>query len=302
MCPARTRNRARLGAHMSIAGGLCRALDRAREVDATALQIFVKSSRQWSAKPLGGTAVAEFREALGGSGLRPFATAHASYLINLASPDRDGRERSIRALAEEVDRCARLGLPALVLHPGSHLDTGEDRGIDRVVRGLDRVLRRRGARRGGSSYSGVSILIENTAGQGSNLGARFEHLGRILAGSRHGDRLGVCFDTCHALAAGYEFRDRRAYHRMIEDFDRQVGLARLRAFHLNDSKHGLGSRRDRHEHIGEGHVGAEAFRLILNDRRFRELPMILETPKGGDTRQDARNLATLRSMLPRTRR
>ena len=302
MCPARSRHRARLGAHMSIAGGLCLALDRAREVDATALQIFVKSSRQWSAKPLGAAEAAEFREALEESGLRRFTTAHASYLINLASPRRDVRERSIRALADEVDRCGRLGVPALVLHPGSHLGAGEERGIDRVVRALDRVLGRGGARRRDAPSSAVSILIENTAGQGSNLGSRFEHLGRILAGSRHRDRLGVCFDTCHALAAGYDFRDRRGYRKTLAEFDRRVGLEWLRAFHFNDSKHDLGSRKDRHEHIGDGHVGPEAFRLILNDRRFRELPMILETPKGGDSGADLRNLATLRAMLPRTRR
>ncbi|MCP3977941.1 MAG: deoxyribonuclease IV [bacterium] len=282
---------------MSIAGGFERAIERARGVDGTALQIFVKSARQWKARPVDLEEARRFRRALRDSGLRPFTMAHASYLINLASPDEPTWRRSIEALGDEVERCALLGVPYLVLHPGSHVGSGEDAGLDRVAAGLDLVL--------GPSLRerrGVSVLLETTAGQGTNLGARFEHLGRIVRASRVRRRLGVCVDTCHVLAAGYALSGARAYARTIEELDAQVGLGRVKAFHLNDSKFGLGSRRDRHEHIGEGEVGLSAFRSILRDDRFRDVPMVLETPKGEGERQDLRNMATLRGLLPKARR
>jgi deoxyribonuclease-4 len=278
---------------MSIAGGLSRAVDRAEQVDATALQIFVKSSRQWRARPLPEDEIGTFRRRAAESGLARHALAHASYLINLASPDAGLRRRSETALRDELARCELLGVPYLVLHPGSPVGSGEERGLQRVVRALDRLL---------AGGGGVTLLLETTAGQGDSLGHRFEQLGRIIGRARHADRLGVCFDTCHALAAGYEFRDARSYREMLSEFDREVGLKRLRAFHLNDSRHPLGSRKDRHEHIGRGEVGLEPFRLILNDRKFRRLPMVLETPKGAELNEDRENLAILRAMLPGARR
>jgi len=299
--PARVRHR--LGAHMSIGGGLYRAVDRARSVDATALQVFVKSARQWNAKPLDRADVESFRREAADSGLEPYTLAHASYLINLATPDERLRQRSVAALQDEVERCELLGIPFLVLHPGSHGGSGEDAGLERIVRGLDQVLappRRKTTP--GNSGGATTILLETTAGQGATLGHRFEHLAHVLDRARRGGRLGVCFDTCHSLAAGYEFRDRRSYRSTFSEFDRTIGISRLRAFHLNDSKHPLGSCKDRHEHIGRGEVGLEAFRLILNDRRFRTVPMVLETPKGVDLAEDRENMTVLRQMLPVSRR
>jgi len=271
---------------MSIAGGFHRAVERACSVEATALQIFVKSARQWAAPPLSDQVAGVFRQRIAEAGMGKHTLAHAGYLINLASPDRALRQRSIRSLRDEMRRCDRLGVPYLVLHPGSHMGAGEETGLARVVRGLERVLAAAGQ---------VSVLLEITAGQGTNLGYRFEHLAWILERLGPAERLGVCFDTCHALAAGYDLRDARSWDRAFDEFDGTIGLSRLRAFHLNDSKHGLGSRRDRHEQIGSGAVGAEAFRLIVRDRRFRGLPMVLETPKGPDLADDVKNLALLRS-------
>jgi deoxyribonuclease-4 len=282
---------------MSVSGGLHRAVDRAELVGATALQLFVKSSRQWSASRPTPEEVRLFRRRLEKSGLRRYTLAHASYLINLASPDAAVRERSVAALVDELGRCAELRVPYLVVHPGSHVGAGEEAGLRRVVRALDRLFAAPDR-----CHGGVMLLLETTAGQGSNLGHRFEQLAWILERARRSSRLGVCFDTCHALAAGYEFDKRQTFNRTFGEFDRLIGLDRLKAFHLNDSKHDAGSRRDRHEHIGSGRVGLESFRLILNDRRIRDLPMVLETPKGEDLAEDRGNLATLRSLIPRSRR
>jgi len=288
---------------MSIAGGVHRAIERARSVDATALQIFVKSARQWRAKPLERREVEAFRREARASGLASHTLAHASYLINLASPEDGLWRRSIEALRDELERCERLGVPSLVLHPGSHGERGEEAGIERVAHALDLALDPSSAKKSASTSSGsTKILLETTAGQGASLGYRFEHLGAILGKARRPDRLGVCFDTCHVLAAGYEFRDRRSYRSTFAELDATVGLSRVAAVHLNDSKQALGSRRDRHEHIGRGEVGLEAFRLILNDRRFRAVPMVLETPKGADLAEDRENLTVLRQMLPASRR
>ncbi len=285
----------RLGAHMSTAGGLPSAVQRALDVDATALQVFVKSSRQWSARPLDPSQVEAFRADAERSGLARYTLAHASYLINLASPDPALWKRSIDAFGVELERCAILGIPYLVVHPGSHVGSGEAAGLSRVARALAKLLR--GA--GGRANEAVTVLLEITAGQGTNLGYRFEQLARIIEESAVDERLGVCFDTCHALAAGYDFRDRRSYRETFDQLEGTIGIDKLLAFHLNDSKHGLGSRRDRHEHIGRGEVGLEAFRLLLADPRFRDLPMVLETPKGEDLAEDRKNLSTLRSLLKR---
>jgi deoxyribonuclease-4 len=286
---------------MSIGGGLHRAVERAERVEATALQVFVKSSRQWSAKPLARSEVAAFRAGTEARGLTPYTLAHGTYLINLASPDDGLWRKSLEAFRLEVDRCARLGIPYLVVHPGAHVGAGERAGMTRVARALRRALRGRKTASAAPADDKVRVLLENTAGQGTNLGHRFEQLAWIIERSGAEDRLGVCFDTCHALAAGYDIRTARSFRKTFSEFDRTVGCERLKAFHLNDSKFGPGSRRDRHEHIGKGSVGLEAFRLILNDRRFRHLPMVLETPKGEDLAEDRENLSVLRSLVGRKR-
>lgn len=282
----------RLGAHMSIAGGLPEAILRAREVDATALQIFVKSSNQWAARPFASGEVEAYRKASREAGLDRHTLAHASYLINLASPDAALWEKSVAAMCVELDRCEALGVPWLVVHPGAHVGSGVAAGIERVAEALDRALSKKGTHAAG-------VLLETTAGQGTTLGARFEELGEILRIAQKAGRVGICFDTCHALAAGYEFRFASAYAEVMAALDRAVGLDRLRGFHLNDSKGDLGCRRDRHEHIGKGKVGLEAFRLILTDTRFRDLPMVIETEKGDDLAEDKVNLGVLRSVIAR---
>jgi len=288
----------RLGAHMSIAGGLPRAVERVLEVEGTALQLFVKSSRQWKARPLALEETGTFRNAVEAAGLERHVMAHASYLINLASSNGVLWRRSLEALSVEVDRCAALGIPYLVLHPGSHGGSGERSGLERLARALDHLYRPPG-RKVRASRRQVQVLLEITAGQGNGLGSTFEELAWVLEHASCSDSLGICFDTCHALAAGYEFRDGQTYEETFRHFDRAIGLGRLKAFHLNDSRNGLGSHLDRHEHIGHGEVGLEAFRLILNDPRFRNLPMVLETPKGEDLGEDKINLGVLRAMIGR---
>lgn len=280
---------------MSISGGMERAVERALAVDATALQVFVKSSNQWMARPFAAGEAAGFRSSAREAGLDGNLLAHASYLVNLASPDAVLRERSRAALRIEVERCAELGIPYLVVHPGSHVGTGLEAGIERIAEGLDTVLGARETR----AIRGVTVLLENTAGQGNTIGRSFAEIGAILDRARCRARLGMCFDTCHALAAGYEFRDRRSFLETFRTLEREVGLDRVRAFHVNDSEAELGSRRDRHAHIGRGHVGLEAFRLLLGDRRFRDRPMVLETPKSEDLAEDRTNLGILRSLVER---
>ena len=282
----------RLGAHMSIAGGLPQAVARARAVGATALQVFVKSASQWRARPLAPGEPQSFREAAAEAGLSRHVTAHSSYLVNLASPDDALWARSTAAFVEELQRCALLAIPWLVVHPGSHMGAGEEAGLARVVAALDVALDAPGTEETG-------VLLEITAGQGRCLGGSFEQIARVLDRTRHRSRVGACFDTCHALAAGYEFRDARSYAETFAHLDATIGLARLRAFHLNDSQGALGSRLDRHAHIGRGEVGLETFRLLLNDRRFRGVPMVIETEKGEDLAEDRENLAVLRSLLAR---
>ena len=282
----------RFGAHMSISGGMPLAVERAVAVGSGALQVFVKSSNQWAARPFAPGEADAFRRAAAEAGLERHVVAHASYLINLASMEEALWERSIEAFGIELDRCATLGIPALVLHPGSPKESGAEAGIARVARALDRAYAERGR-------AGVRTLLEITAGQGRALGGRFEELGAIVAASSCEDRLGVCFDTCHAVAAGHDLGSEAAYAATFESLDRAVGLSRLGAFHLNDSKGKLGSRLDRHEHVGKGTVGLEAFRRLVNDPRFRGLPMVLETPKGEDLAEDRENLAVLRGLVSR---
>ena len=275
-----------LGAHMSIAGGMPLAVSRAVETECRVLQVFVKNASRWEGRALPESECREFRDAVREAGLAA-VVAHDSYLINLASPDEDLWERSIAALTDEMERCDRLGLDRLVAHPGAHLGAGERAGVRRIAAALDRVLETAGD-------SGVGIVLETTAGQGSSMGHRFEHLRDLLAAAARPERLSVCLDTCHVFAAGYDIRDRESYERTFEEFDRVVGLDRLTVLHLNDSRRPLGSRVDRHAHIGEGEIGLEAFSLLVNDVRFEAVPKILETPKEEDG--DRRNLARLRSL------
>ena len=274
---------------MSIAGGLPQAIVRARAVQATALQVFVKSSNQWAARPFAPGEVEAYREASREAGLERHTLAHASYLINLASPDDALWEKSVVAFRVELDRCDALGIPWLVVHPGAHVGSGVPSGVARVAEALRRVLPHSG--------QGAGVLLETTAGQGTTLGARFEELREILKAANHPERAGICFDTCHVFAAGYDFRSASTYDETMTALDRAVGLDRLFGVHLNDSKGDLGSRRDRHEHIGKGKLGLEAFRLILADGRLRDVPMVLETEKDDDLDEDRVNLGTLRSVI-----
>jgi deoxyribonuclease IV len=279
------------GAHMSIAGGVTEALLAAGRFNCQTVQLFTKNPSQWKGKELTLDEIQLFQQTLKRLKLR-YPTAHDSYLINLASPDVELYRKSIEAFVDEMNRAERLGLKYLVTHPGAHLDTGEDQGILRIVRAIDEIHKRC------SDYR-VEILLEITAGQGTTLGHRFEHLGQIIQQIQEPNRLGVCFDTCHVLAAGYDFTHREGYLQTIEEFDRQIGLKKLKLFHLNDSKKPLGSRVDRHEHLGKGFVGLEPFRWIVNDHRFRAKPMILETPKESEENDtmDEVNFAVLHGLI-----
>ncbi|MGD8530937.1 MAG: deoxyribonuclease IV [Syntrophobacterales bacterium] len=278
-----------LGAHMSIAGGLHLAFTRIRKVKGEALQIFLSNQRQWKTPPLTAEIIENFR--LQWQKNRSIVVAaHDSYLINLAAPDQITVEKSVTAFADELVRAAALEIPFLITHPGSHRGQGVEAGLESFVHNLDSAITL-------SKTSTVSVLIETTAGQGTNLGSKFEEIGLILRESRYRDRLGVCFDTSHAFAAGYDFRTPETYAETFSLFDQIIGLQRLKFFHLNDSKRLLGSRVDRHEHIGKGEIGLNGFRLLLNDPRFQNHPMVLETPKGKDLKEDRRNLKVLRSLI-----
>jgi deoxyribonuclease-4 len=279
------------GAHMSIAGGCHNALLDARRHGCRSVQLFTKNANQWQGKPITDEDAALFRRILRQTRLR-YPTAHTSYLINLASPDATLRRRSTEALVEELRRAEMLGLSYLVLHPGAHLDSGEELGLSRIAAALDEAHAH-------CAGFGVRVLLETTAGQGSCLGHRFEHLARILALVKEPDRLGVCLDTCHVFAAGYALAPEAEYRATLREFDRLIGLKRLRLFHVNDSLKPFGSRVDRHAHIGRGQLGPEPFRLLVNDRRFRNHPMILETPKeeGDNDDMDTVNLDALRALV-----
>ncbi len=278
-----------LGAHMSISGGVDKSLPMGKKVGCDTIQIFTKSSNQWKAKPLGEEEIAHFIKNKTETGI-DLVVAHDSYLINLGSPDDTLWRKSVDAFIIEMERCEKLNIPYLNTHPGSHMGAGEKEGLKRIAKAIDIIH---------SKTKGFKtrIALEITAGQGTNLGYTFDQIAQIMKIAKHGDLLCVCFDTCHAFAAGYELRNRKSFKKTFEDFDRIIGLDRLKVFHLNDSLKGLGSRVDRHQHIGEGELGLEAFRLLLNDRRLNNIPMYLETPKGPDCREDMKNLKILRSLI-----
>lgn len=279
------------GAHMSVAGGCHNALREAQARGCDSVQLFTKNASQWKAREFTLEEVRLFQETLRSSGLR-YPTAHDSYLINLASPDAAQYRKSVEAFVDELQRAELLGLSYVVMHPGAHMSGTEEEGLVRVARALDDVHTRCPDFR-------VQVLLETTAGQGTTLGWRFEQLARILALVAAPERLGVCFDTCHVFAAGYPLAPRQDYEATMTEFECIVGLEKLRLFHVNDSLKPFGSRVDRHAHIGRGHLGLEPFRLLVNDRRFADRPMILETAKEEDDNDDmdAVNLGVLRGLV-----
>lgn len=278
-----------IGAHLSTAGGVDKSFKRAEELDCTAFQIFTKSNRQWRAKDLKPEEVERYHTRQAETGIAP-VVCHASYLLNLGTPDDALWHKSIDALVVELERCEQLGIPGLVLHPGAHVKSGVEAGVARVAQGLDVAHSRLPDLR-------CRVALEITAGQGTTLGSTFEELAAIINACTQSDRLAVCFDTCHALAAGYEFRTPQSYAAMIEQFDAIIGLNRLAVFHVNDSQKDVGSHVDRHDHIGEGCIGLEPFGYFLNDSRFAQIPFLLETPVKDDPGDNQRNLAKLRSVI-----
>jgi deoxyribonuclease-4 len=274
---------------MSIAGGVHRAIERGASIGCEAVQIFLKSCMQWKGRPLSETETAQFRLLRRTTGMRA-VFAHACYLINMAAAKGELRDNSIEALSDEMRRATALGIPFIVLHPGAHMGAGERTGLKRVARNLDRVFR-------SAPDSRVRIALETTAGQGTNLGYRFEHLAEIFQLSNNPRRLAVCIDTCHLFAAGYDIRSGAGYEGAMKQFDAIVGRKQVVAFHLNDSKRPLGSRVDRHAHIGKGLRDLAAFRNVLRDVRWKNLPMVIETPKSDDLHEDVRNLRVLRSLI-----
>jgi deoxyribonuclease IV len=281
---------AKLGAHMSIAGGCENAVWAASKIGFQTVQLFSKNNNQWKAPPLSDQHVAAFRGAIDATGIVD-PVVHNSYLINLASPDDALWNRSIDAMMVEVDSCQALGIADLVAHPGAHTGSGDEAGLKRVAKALDEVHRRtRGVE--------VHIDLETTAGQGTCLGHRLDHLATIIAAVKEPERLGVCVDTCHLFAAGYSFATPEEYHEVMNELDQMIGFSRVRVWHLNDSRKERGSRVDRHAAIGQGFLGLEPFRNLVNDRRFHAIPMILETPKGTENGEDLDviNLRALRQL------
>lgn len=278
-----------LGAHMSISGGIHLAPGRGAEVGCGVIQVFTQNSNQWRGKPISDSDVSLFREKWLESGLHDIVS-HDIYLINMAAAPGETREKSLAAFREEMERCSRLGISKIVMHPGAHLGEGEEVGIKRICETFDRLFEEV------PEYTG-EVLLETTAGQGSNVGYRFEHLWAIMDGTAFPDRFAVCYDTCHTFAAGYDITTPAGYKKIFEEFDRIIGLDLLQCFHINDSKKGLNSRVDRHEHIGQGAMGVEGFRILMNDPRFVSIPKILETPKGDNDEMDAINLKALRDLI-----
>lgn len=278
-----------IGAHMSIAGGIGKAFLRGHEVGCEVIQIFTKSSNQWKARPISEEEMREFEDNRESAGIRP-VLAHNSYLINLASPEDELYEKSMDAMLLEMDRAETLGLNYIIMHPGAHVGSGEEAGLKRIAEALNLLFEK-------TKGSKLKLLLETTAGQGTVLGHRFEHIAEIIDCVNNSNRAGVCLDTCHSYVAGYDLKNK--YDEVFEEFDKIIGMERLKALHLNDTLKGLGSRVDRHWHIGKGELGVETFKRIMRDERLKDLPMIIETPKGIDEDGrdlDAINLGILRKL------
>ena len=278
-----------LGAHMSISGGIHFAPERGVKAGCGVIQVFTQNANQWRGKPVSDADALLFRKKWHESGLHEIVS-HDIYLVNLGAPPGEVHDKSMAAFREELERCNRLGIAKIVMHPGAHTGDGEEVGIRRIIESFDQLFA------AVPGYTG-KVLLETTAGQGSNVGYRFEHLKAIINGSACPDRFAVCLDTCHVFAAGYDLATREGYDRTFAEFDRIIGLERLRAFHVNDSKKGLSCRVDRHEHIGRGAMGLAPFRFLMNDHRFEMIPKILETPKGDNDEMDAVNLKVLRDLV-----
>ncbi len=289
--PSSSGDRLLLGAHMSIAGGMHTAVERAARIGCTTMQVFVKNNNQWRGKPLEDEDVSTYKELCAKARIAP-VVAHDTYLINLCAVDSEILRRSRETLRDEMERCARLGIPYLNFHPGSHMGRGEDDGIRLIAESLNLLHQQ---------LPGVAVrsVLETTAGQGTAVGWRFEHLRKIIDLVDEPERMAVCVDTCHVFAAGYDLVSERGYEETFREFDDVIGLDRLVAFHVNDSKRERGSRVDRHEHIGKGHIGKAGFRHLMNDPRFVSIPKILETPKGEDMKEDVVNMRVLRGLVGR---
>lgn len=279
----------KFGAHMSTAGGVWKALQRGRSIHCEAVQIFVKNNMQWFGKPPAPADLEPYANELAANSFS-CVFGHTGYLINLGAPASENRERSLKSLIQEIEFATDLGLPFLVLHPGAHLGTGEEAALKQIVAGLDEAF-------AATRKSPVRIALENTAGQGTCLGYKLAHLAAVIDRVKRPERLGVCLDTAHFFAAGYDIRTATGWEAAIREVTSLIGLKQILAFHLNDSKTDLGSRVDRHEHIGKGKIGLQGFRHIVNDPRLKKLPGCLETPKGEDLKEDVENLATLRSLV-----
>ena len=277
------------GAHQSISGGVFNAVFQGQKAGCDTIQMFNKSSNQWRAKKLAGAEVDKFFAAIEETGVT-VATSHTSYLINIASPDKELNAKSYAALKEEMERCNLLKIPNLVMHPGSHVGTGEEAGLARIADNINKLFNE-------LSDNTCRLLLETTAGQGSNLGSKFEQLAWIISQIERTEHIGVCLDTCHVFAAGYAITEAADYKKTMKQFDETIGLDRLRIIHMNDSQKPFASQRDRHEHIGKGCIGIEAFRNIVNDSKLKKIPRILETPKGDDVAEDVENLRILRSLV-----
>lgn len=278
-----------LGAHVSIAGEVGESLMRGKQAGCDCIQIFTKSSRQWASKPFTEAEIATFKRNQRETGIK-MVIAHDSYLLNLGAPDEALRKKSVKGFIDELERCESLGVPYLVAHPGAHVGSGVEQGIKTIAKSIDES---HAACKGFKTR----VALEITAGQGSTLGHTFQEMGNIFDAVKENDRLRLCFDTEHAFAAGYDLRTDELYEQTFDELDKYIGVKKIVAFHLNDSMKELHSRVDRHQHIGKGFLGVEAFRRLLNDERFYGLPMCLETPKGPDMKEDVENLATLRSLF-----
>ncbi len=278
-----------LGSHMSTGGGVHTAIDRAISIGCTALQVFTKNNNQWSAKPLAEEDVENYKRKISDATITP-VMAHDSYLINLCATNPDTLERSRTAFIDELTRCEQLGIQLLNFHPGAHGGAGEEEGIKKVIESLNIAHEK---------TEGFKVLsvVETSAGQGTAVGYKFEHLEKIINGVDKPHRMAVCVDTCHIFAAGYDIRTEEKYAATFEEFDNIIGLHRLAAFHCNDSKKEFGSHGDRHEHIGKGMIGVAGFSHLMNDKRFANIPKILETPKSKDLHEDVENMKVLRGLV-----
>ena len=258
-----------LGAHISISGGFHKAIEKGEEIGCTAIQIFTKSGRSWFAKEITQQEIDKFQETLKKSSIKS-VIAHSAYLINLGSPKKEIEQKSIKGLKLELERCDQLSIPFLVIHPGAHLKSGEEKCLEQIAKNLSDILKKHKGK--------TKILLETTAGQGTNVGYKFEHLQKILNLSKEKNKMGVCLDTCHIFSAGYDIGTTKGYEKVMSEFSKTIGLKNLKVIHLNDSKTNLNSRKDRHENLGKGTIPISSFRLIMNDKRFEKIPKILETP------------------------